>query len=156
MSQRVHPSDDGERIELGPNEVVIRLSGEDTDGAFSLLEYTGPPDGPAPPRHVHEATDEVIFVLDGTVEWTVDGESAETTAGSTVHVPRGTPHAFSITGSRPAWMLIWYAPAGFEGYFTEMGAYLDSLPPGPPDQAAVEEKAADLCAVYDQTILGPG
>lgn len=153
MAQTFQRNDDGQRIELGPNEVVVRLSGEDTDGAYALLEYTGPPEGPSPPMHVHEETDETVVVLDGTVEWTVDGASQVTEAGTTVHIPMGTPHSFSIAGSRPAWMLAWYAPAGFEGYFSEMGEFLDSLPPGPPDEEAIAEKAAALCEIYDQTIV---
>lgn len=153
MTQILQRNEDGERIELGPNEVVIRLSGKDTDGAFSLCEYTAPPDGPSPPLHVHEDTDEVIYVLDGTVECTVENDTFTAEAGATVYVPRGTPHTFSSTGSRPGWLLAWYSPAGFEGYFEEMGEYLQSLPPGPPDMDKVAEKAAELSEVYDQTIL---
>lgn len=153
MTQTLQQNDDGDRIELGPNEVVIRLSSDDTDGAFSLIEYSSPPDGPAPPFHVHEQTDEVVYVLDGEVECKINEETMTAVVGETVWIPRGTPHTFSVVGSIPGWFLIWYAPGGFESYFEEMGEFLQSLPPGPPDMDAVGQKAAELCNVYDQTIL---
>lgn len=155
MTGILQRNDDGERIELGPNEVVIRLSGDDTDGAFSLCEYTAPPDGPSPPPHIHEETDEVIYVLDGKIECMVDGDTVAAEAGATITIPKGTRHTFSVTGTRPGRLLALYSPAGFEGYFEEMGKYLQSLPPGPPDMDRVEEKAVELSEVYDQTIPDP-
>lgn len=156
MAHHLQGADDGDPIALGPNEVVIRLSGEETDGGFSLVEYTAPPDGPSPGRHRHEVTDEVIFVLDGELACTVDGTELSAGAGDSVWIPRETPHAFSVAGSRPAWFLLWYAPAGFEGYFADMGAFLETLDPGPPDPDAVGQKAAELSERYDQTILEEG
>lgn len=155
MTQTLQRNDDGERIELGPNGVVIRLSADDTGGAFSLLEYTAPPDGPSPPPHVHEETGEVIYVLDGELQCTVEDDTFTAGAAETVWIPRGTPHLFSVVGSRPAWFLLWYSPAGFEGYFKEMGEFLRSLPPDPPDRDAIGQKAAELSEIYDQTILDP-
>jgi quercetin dioxygenase-like cupin family protein len=146
-------NDDGKRIELGPNEVVIRLSGDDTGGAFSLLEYTAPPDGPSPAPHVHEETDEVIYVLDGKLECAVGEDTVTAVAGDTVWIPMGTPHSFEVAGSREAWFQLWYSPAGFEGYFEEMGEFLQSLPAGPPDMDAVGRKAVELSDIYDQAIL---
>ena len=155
MTRTLQRSDDGERIELGPNEVVVRLSGEDTEGEFSLLEYTAPPGGPSPAPHVHEETDEVIFVLDGELQCTVVEDTVTAGAGDTIWVPRGSPHTFEVAGSREAWFLLWYSPAGFEGYFEEMGEFLDTLPPGPPDMDDVSRKAAELSEIYDQTIIDP-
>lgn len=153
MTQTPQRTDNADRIRLGPNEVVIRLSADDTDGAVSICEYTAPPDGPSPPLHVHQETDEVLYVLDGDVECRVGDEIGTVGATETVWIPRGTAHTFSATGSRPAWLLLWYAPGGFEGYFEEMGAFLRTLPPGPPDMEAVGQKAAELSDVYDQMIV---
>lgn len=147
-----HPGD-GTRIELGPNEIVIRLSGDDTGGAFSVCEYTAPPDGPSPPPHIHEQTDEGFYVLDGTLECTIEDDTLRAPAGTTLFVPRGTVHTFAPTGSGPARVLLVYAPAGFERYFAAMGEFLQSLPPGPPPQAKVQQKAAELSERYDQTLV---
>lgn len=153
MPSLIQSPDDDDRIDLGPNEVGIILSGDETDGAFSLLEYTSPPDGPSPGRHRHEETDEVIYVLDGELQCTVAGDTGVATAGDAVWIPRGTTHTFEVVGTRPGWFLFWYTPAGFEGYFEEMGEFLKTLPPGPPDPAKVQQQAATLSETYDQTIV---
>lgn len=156
MTEFIERPDDGERIELGPNEVVIRVSGDETDSAFSLCEYTAPPDGPSPPLHIHEETDEVIYVLEGALECTVEDDTVTAEAGTTVTIPRKKVHTFSVPGDKTARFLLLYSPAGFEDYFEEMGDYLQSLPPGPPDMDKVAEKSAELSEVYDQTIHDAG
>jgi quercetin dioxygenase-like cupin family protein len=155
MAQGVQRSDEGERIELGPNDVIIRVGGDETDGAFSLCEYTAPPDGPSPPLHIHEETAEVIYVVEGELECTVEDDTFAADDGATVMIPRGTIHTFSVMGDQTTRFLLLYSPAGFEGYFEEMGEYLQSLPPGPPDMDKVAEKSAELSEVYDQTIFNP-
>ena len=147
------PADGGTRIALGPTEIVIRLSADETGGAFSLCEYTTPAGGPSPPLHVHEETDEAFYVLGGELECTVGDEVVTAEPGATVLVPRGTAHTFSATGSDPARFLLLYLPGGFEGYFEEMGEFLESLPPGPPDMDALGRKAAELGETYDQTVV---
>lgn len=117
------------------------------------MEYTAEPNGRSPPPHVHEETDEVIFVLDGTIECVVGGETLSAEAGDTVWIPRGTVHTFSVSETRPAWLLGIISPGGFEGYFREMGEFLASLGPGPPDPELVQHKSAELMEVYDQTVV---
>lgn len=153
MTYLFQESGGGTCIELGPNEITIRLSGTETGGAYSLCEYTAPPDGPSPPPHVHEDTDEGFYVLEGELECTVAGDTFMVETGGTVFVPRGTVHTFAPTASGITRFLLLYSPAGFEGYFEDMGAFLQSLPPGPPDPEQVQQKAAELSERYDQTLV---
>lgn len=153
MRGLIQANDEGDCIELGPNQVVIRFSAAETDGAFCLVEYTAPPDGPSPGLHRHEETDEIIYVLDGEVRCTVDEVTAIATAGDSVWIPQKTPHTFEVVGARTGWFLLWYSPGGFEGYFEEMGDFLESLSPGPPDTEQVQQTAAELSEKYDQTLL---
>lgn len=154
MEHLIHAPGDGEPIALGPNEVVIHVAAEDTDGAFSLCEYTAPPDGPSPPPHIHEESEELIYVLEGAIECELGDSTVQVEAGASVLIPAGTAHTFSSTGSQTARLLLVYSPGGFEGYFEEMGAFLETLPPGPPDQEKIQEKAAELNEVYDQAFPG--
>lgn len=155
MEPLMQSNDDGDRIELGPNEVVIRLSANDTDGGFSLVEYTAPPGGPSPGLHRHEETDEVIYVLDGELRCTINGQTGIASPGDSFWIPRQTPHTFEVDGTRNGWFLLWYSPAGFEGYFEEMGEFLQNLPAGPPDREQIQQKVAELSEIYDQTLLDP-
>lgn len=135
-----------------PGAVPLHVH-HDNDEAFSLVEYTAAPDGPSPPVHVHEETDEVIYVLEGTTECTVGDDIFTAEAGATVTIPSGTRHTLSTIGTQPCSLLALYSPAGFEEYFEEMGRYLQSLPPGPPDMEKVAQKAAELGEIYDQVIF---
>jgi quercetin dioxygenase-like cupin family protein len=117
---------------LGDNQRVL-LTGEDTGGSYALIEDFNPP-GMGIPLHLHRNEDEMFYVVDGQVEFQVSGEVVRASAGATVHMPRNTPHAFTIIGDVPAKMLIMLIPAGLERYFEE----LSQLPPNePPDMEQV-------------------
>jgi hypothetical protein len=51
-----HNPGDGERLDAGATEIVIKATGEDTGGTFFLAESTIPPNFPGPPPHTHESS----------------------------------------------------------------------------------------------------
>jgi quercetin dioxygenase-like cupin family protein len=117
---------------------VSRLAGGDqTAGAFALLELTGRPDsGPGP--HV-DPWRETFYVVDGELTFRVEQDSAVRTivagSGDAVSIPSGTGHAFRVTSGGPARYLILGTPAGIETFFADAGepiagARLPSDPPG--------------------------
>lgn len=112
----VQPTD-GET--LIPSRALLRISSNQTAGAFEVLEIAGP-EGDGPPPHVHHERHELFYVLQGTVEFTLGQEQVAAEAGSLVFVPRRTRHAFKL--GRDAKLLGWVAPAGLEGFFRELGA----------------------------------
>ncbi|WP_017594439.1 cupin domain-containing protein [Nocardiopsis potens] len=66
-------------------------------------------------RHLHPGSDEVIYVLSGTGEQTVDdGPAFPIAAGDVVHIPRGTPHSTHNTGWTTLQLVVVYGPAGAE------------------------------------------
>src|SRR5437660_10967130 len=87
-----------------------------TAGAFELIEYAGPLQ---PPPHVHRSREEVFYVLDGKFTFTVGTEVFDASAGDAVFIPRGTRHGFKATDGAKA--LFFVSPAGFEGFFEELG-----------------------------------
>jgi quercetin dioxygenase-like cupin family protein len=114
---------------------TLRVSGGETDGAFELIEYTGPLQ---PPPHVHRHREEVFYVLDGQFTFTVGTEVIDVGAGGTVLIPRGTRHGFTATeGSRA---LFFVAPAGLEGFFEELGAGVAAGRSGPEMREALAGK----------------
>lgn len=130
---------------LGDRQMV-KVTGADTDGTFALVENHNPP-GVGIPPHIHHREDELFYVIDGQVEFTLDGEPVVGEAGTTVFLPKGTPHAFRVVGDVPARMLTLLVPAGLEGLFEELAA----LPPGPPDPDMV----ASLATPYGIEFLPP-
>src|SRR5215472_15429209 len=69
----------------------ICLSGEDTGGAYCLLEVALAP-GVSVPRHTHTREDEVYFILAGELEVIVGNKPFVLRTGDTLMAPRGIPH----------------------------------------------------------------
>jgi len=72
--------------------VAIRVASDITRGSFTMLEEeAGPRSGP--PLHVHQNEDEHFIFLEGVVRIICEERSEDVTAGMTLAVPRGVPHA---------------------------------------------------------------
>jgi quercetin dioxygenase-like cupin family protein len=109
---------------------------EDTGGAYALWETTATPGLPGPPPHIHHREDEALYVLEGELELSVEGDTTRAGSGSFVNIPKGTLHTWRNAGDAPARLLGMVAPGGFEDFFKEVGepATDPSSPPaGPPD-----------------------
>lgn len=91
----------------------VIASGEDTNGAYSVIEQFMPV-GSGPPPHVHPFADEMFYVLAGEMTVIVDGQKLVLRAGSLGHVPRNVVHEFKVTGTEVCHCLNYYTPAGFE------------------------------------------
>src|SRR5579864_8212225 len=66
---------------------------------FVIAEWQDPGGRPGPPRliappHVHHSDDEAWYVLEGTLHVRVGDDEVVARAGSSVLVPRGTPHTY--------------------------------------------------------------
>ncbi|WP_460985145.1 cupin domain-containing protein [Spirosoma fluminis] len=113
----------------------FKVTTKQTDGAFSLLEVTLRR-GCEPPRHTHEREDELFYVQEGVMRFTVGDRVIDAKPGDTVFMPRQIPHAFEvITPSAKA--LLYLTPGYFEGFFYELSeeapeAVLPPAPIGPP------------------------
>lgn len=91
---------------------LIQATGIQTDNRSSFLEQVMPR-GLGPPTHRHPLTVEGFYVLEGTISFHVDGRTVRAEAGTLIHLPRMTPHTFTIE-SEEARVLNFYAPAGSE------------------------------------------
>ena len=115
----------------------FKATAGDTGGTFALWETTTPPGNPGPPPHIHHNEDEAFYLLEGELELMVEGRASVVGAGTFVNIPKGTLHTFRNAGTTPTRFLGLVAPAGFEGFFEEIGepATDPSSPPpaGPPD-----------------------
>lgn len=99
------------------NRIEVKVSGEQSEGRITLIEGTHAPHT-GPPLHIHDAVDELFYVLEGTYAITCGDTVLATGLGDSVLVPRGTPHRFE-PGAAGGRMLLLYIPGGFDRYFTE-------------------------------------
>lgn len=98
--------------------LTVRAAAGDTNGAIAVVEERAVL-GYATPAHVHGREDETLYVIDGVLEYTVDGLAGTVGPGETVHLPRGLSHRFEVT-SMAAHFLVIITPGGFEEFFTEV------------------------------------
>ena len=130
------------------HRVTCKAQGDETGGAYSVLEVALTGEGP--PQHVHKAEDEAFYVLEGEVDVRRGEETIHGPAGAFVLIPRGTAHTIWKAGSTPAKLLAIFSPPGYEEYFRELGDEDKE-----PDTAAFREKAKAVAGKYNVEVVGP-
>ena len=101
------------------------LAGKDQGIACVVSQAVVQP-GAGAPLHFHVAEDEVLIVLEGTLDVRLGDERCFVEAGHTLSIPAGMPHSFVATGN---------APAKFIGFLPKIGE-TTFLEGGPAEGAA--------------------
>lgn len=127
--------------------MVVRLRGSDTGGIVSLVE-SHDVTGSGPPPHIHHREDETFQVLAGEYEWTVGGKTFVAGKGATIFAPRGVPHTYRYLGTETGRLMCFITPAGFEGFFEDIGALS-------PDQQQDIPQVMEIAGRYGLEILPP-
>src|SRR6187551_2002700 len=84
------------------NEVIVKITGGDTDQTFEVVEENCKPG------------------FQSRAHYQVGDELFHATKGSCIHIPPGVPH--QVTSKDGVRMLMIYSPAGTEGMFAAMHA----------------------------------
>src|ERR1041384_5533089 len=140
--------DDGLRLQSGPGrDLVFKVTGDDTGGAFDYFVVDVAPHG-GPPLHVHHRQEEAIHALPGRYRVRIGDEEFTLEEGGFAYMPAGLPHAFlNITGE-PGRIVIVYTPGGGHRFYAEFGPVARSGTADRPEIAAVFER-------HEMTLLGP-
>jgi quercetin dioxygenase-like cupin family protein len=145
---------EGEALWFNGGLGVLRATGDQTGGRFALMELLAPR-GFASPLHIHRREDEFFLVLSGEVRVQHGEAVIEAVAGSLVYGPRDLPHAFHVDSSE-ARLLLFFGPAGVEGFFREGGKPALSLGLPPADEQFLDRQALmEIAGRYDQEFVGP-
>ncbi|MFD1144699.1 cupin domain-containing protein [Larkinella insperata] len=121
--------------------MTFRVTTEQTNGTFSLIEVILR-QGCEPPKHVHEREDELFFIQEGNLRFTIGDRIIDAKVGDTVFLPRTIPHAFEVL-TPTARALLYLTPGYFEGFFHELSeeaaeGMLPAPPQGPPSAEAMQ------------------
>ena len=123
-------------LKIGHLEIRYLLDGTATSASLGVFELTVPPGARVPPPHSHQRNEEVAYVLEGTLRYSVDGETRDLGRGEHMVTPRGSVHAFSNPHGEVARALIVLAPDIGAQYFRDV-AEVVTAPGGPsPDRMA--------------------
>lgn len=86
------------------------------------------PDIPGPPPHHHEKYHESFFIMEGEMDFIINGEQKKISQGETVDIPPGTLHTFKNSGNKICKWVNIHSPKGFSEFFKEYG-----VPENEPD-----------------------
>lgn len=118
---------EGTTVDLGGLGVVFKVAGDQTRGTVSIVEHPMEPGRLVPP-HVHQAEDEVSYVLEGRFGVRIGDIEAEAGPGSYVIKPRGVPHTFWNLGPERAKLIEVIVPGRFERFFQQLGELVAEMP----------------------------
>ena len=126
----------------------------DTGGQLGVSVVTQPA-GAASPLHVHTREAEAWYVLDGEMTYVAGPETVRMVAGDFIYLPRDVPHAFRVTGGRPARFLALSLPGQLLDLYDEVGGpawsagfrTVESLPTRCP--------GGEISARYGIRVVGP-
>ena len=138
---------EGERLEVARSSVVLKGTGDETDGMFFLAETTIEPGFPGPPPHVHRELHDMFYVAEGALTVRIRDETVQAQPGAFVCVPPGVVHAFSNPSERPARFLNFNTPAGWENYMRDLARALSGERPPKPDEIGAIASRYDFDAL---------
>lgn len=124
---------------------TFKLTREDTEGAYLLMEWRVPPQGGVP-MHA-QAGIESFYIVEGSFSFrglrASEHYTLKAERGDVIHVAERVPHSYRNIGNGPGEMLVLMAPAGRAAqFFEEIGtpvADASAFPVAPalPDPAAL-------------------
>jgi quercetin dioxygenase-like cupin family protein len=121
-------------IKVGQLGIRYLIDGS-ASGSMGVFELTVPPGSNVPPPHSHSENEEIVYVLEGTLRYTVGADTRDLVPGEIMHTPRGTTHGFSNPFGSLARALITLSPDIGAQYFRDIAAVANAG--GPPDKAAL-------------------
>ena len=121
-------------VSVGQLGIRYLIDGAATE-SMGVFELTVPPGSNVPPPHSHSNNEEIVYVLEGTLRYSVGPESRNLAPGQTMHTPRGVVHGLSNPFDVPARALIVLSPDIGLQYFKDVAAVVNKG--GPPDKATL-------------------
>lgn len=127
-----------EIVRIGQLQLKFLAAEEETQGSLTTFELTIPKDARVPVAHHHVEVEEVVYGLDGTTTYTVDGRKHQLRRGDHLLVPRGAVHHFINVDEGDARALIMLTPGKITPrFFREIAEAVNAG--GPPDPKRMGE-----------------
>lgn len=104
------------------------------------------PPGTFVPPHAHPTQNEYLYILEGKLDFWLNGQETSATAGDTVRLPMGEPHGIFNKSGAAAKCLFWVAPTG---KLYDLFQALHDMPEQIPDEVV------KISARHDVNFLPP-
>lgn len=131
---------------VNTNILDIKVSGSDTEGDLAIFEQTSLSQGKGTPLHVHNAQDEIFYVIDGSYKFQIGDDLYDLTIGDSIFLPRQVPHGWT-QASEKGKMTVIVQPAGkLENFFVTMAAL---------DHEPSQQEISKIFSDNDMQVVGP-
>lgn len=121
-------------INVGQMRIRYLVDGSQ-NSSLGMFELTVPPGSNVPPPHSHTNNEEIVYVLEGTLRYSVGTDTRDLVPGQTMRTPEGAVHGFSNPFGSVARALITLAPDIGPKYFEDVASVINAG--GSPDKAAL-------------------
>ncbi len=102
-------------------------------GDYDLMVAETPPGVQGPPPHLHNSFKETFLIIEGEMEFFVNGDTRIVKAGESVDIPPKTLHTFTNKSDKLCKWVNIHSPKGFRDFFEQIGV--------PEDQENAIEKS---------------
>jgi len=104
---------EGAHIDFRGTKMTVKVSEEQSEGAYSLIEMVHPPNV-GPSLHTHPRGAEAFYVLEGTYTIRCGQDLYAASVGDFIFIPKGIPHNYHsgacgagcLFCHRPGWRII--------------------------------------------------
>jgi quercetin dioxygenase-like cupin family protein len=125
LATKFIPKNEGEQLLVLVDNITVKVSNDDSYGYVTFVE-TNNEEGAGVPPHYHTREDEIFYVVEGEVEFLLNGERVIAKTGDTIFAPRNIPHAYTFL--KQTKMTTTIVPGGFDEMFREVNAMDQSNP----------------------------
>lgn len=98
-----------------------KITPHDTTGDYDLMIAETPPKVLGPPPHLHNNLKESFLIIEGEMEFFINGEVKKVKAGESVDIPPKTLHTFGNKSNSPCKWINIHSPKGLRDFFDQMG-----------------------------------
>ena len=140
------PPGGGPNYDWTRDHTFVKVSAADTGGAYALMEDNLKREF-ALGLHLHRQHAETFYILQGQVDFFIDGDWMTATPATTVHIPPGIPHAVTLPDGHTGKMLMIFQPAGFDQYLARLATMTEQ-------DFADDARMRELDEQYDIINLG--
>ena len=96
-----------------------------TTGDYDMMMAETPPGVAGPPPHLHNSYKEAFLIVEGEMEFLVNGHVQVLKSGESIDIPPGTVHTFGNKSEFPCKWVNIHSPKGFRDFFEQMGVPFD-------------------------------
>ncbi len=98
-----------------------KISPVEVSGNYDMVIGETAPNIPGPPPHFHSELNELFMVLEGEMEFLINGALKKVRQGESVDLPPNVVHTFKNAGTSTCKWINIHSPKGFLSFFEEMG-----------------------------------